>query len=76
MSSRRSNKPAPIWKPGVFNWIRYSGASISITVNPLHWRLIPDFQEPLDTWIGPNEKRLYLSWLMLTVRIWIDDGAW
>jgi hypothetical protein len=30
----------------------------------------------LDTWIGPNEHRFYVSWLMVTVRLWIDDGAW
>jgi hypothetical protein len=59
------------------DWLRYSGASITVTVNPWHWQWWPQIQnESLDTWIGPNEHRFYVSWLMLTVRIWIDDGAW
>jgi len=60
----------------MLKWLRYSGASVSVTVNPLHWQWIPDFDEPLDTWLGPNERRFYAAWLMITVRVWIDDGAW
>ena len=59
------------------DWLRFSGASVTVTVNPWHWRRWPQIlDQPLDTWIGPNERRFYVSWLMLTVRIWIDDGAW
>ena len=59
------------------DWLRYSGASVSITANPFHWTWIPHLQnEPSDTWIGPNEHRFYLSWLAITVRVWIDDGSW
>jgi len=59
------------------DWLRFSGASVTVTVNPWHWSWIPQIQnEPLDTWIGPNEHRFYVSWLMLTLRIWTDDGAW
>lgn len=76
MSYKPSQEPTPIWEPLMLKWLRYSGASISITVNPFHWRLVPDFDEPLDTWVGPNESRFYVAWLMLTVRIWVDDGAW
>ena len=75
MSSTDSKKlfHKRIW----LDWLRYSGASVSITLNPAHWTWWPQIQnEPLDTWIGPNERRFYVSWLMLTVRIWIDDGAW
>ena len=59
------------------DWLRFSGASVTVTVNPWHWQWWPQIQnEPFDTWIGPYERRFYVSWLMLTVRIWIDDGAW
>jgi hypothetical protein len=59
------------------DWLRFSGASVTITANPWHWQWWPQIQnEPLDTWIGPNEHRFYVSWLMLTVRVWVDDGAW
>ena len=64
-------------KRTMLDWLRYSGASVSVTLNPFHWRWIPEIQnEPLDTWIGPNERRFYIAWLMITVRLWIDDGAW
>ena len=64
-------------KRTLLDWLRYSGVTVSITANPFHWSWIPQIQnEPLDTWIGPNERRFYVSWLMLTVRVWIDDGSW
>ena len=64
-------------KRTLLDWLRYSGISISLTVNPAHWSWWPQIQnEPLDTWIGPNEHRFYLSWLMITLRAWIDDGSW
>ena len=75
MSSKDSNRLDS--KSTLFNWLRYSGASITVTANPFHWSWWPQIQnEPLDTWIGPNEHRCYFSWLMITVRIWTDDGSW
>lgn len=77
MCSMRSEPPKPIWTPGVLDWLRYSGTSISVVLNPLHWRLIPAINdEPRDHWLGPKERRWSVSWLMVTVRIWIDDGTW
>jgi hypothetical protein len=74
--SYRNSEPL-LHKRNWLDWLRYSGAAISITVNPWHWRWIPQIQnEPLDSWIGPNERRFYIAWLMLTVRIWTDDGSW
>jgi hypothetical protein len=59
------------------NWIKYSGASISITVNPLHWRLLPNAgREFAGEWAGPNQHNWYAAWLFLTLRVWIDDGSW
>jgi hypothetical protein len=61
----------------VLKWLRYSGASIAITVNPAHWRWIPSAgPEYVDVWTGPNNHTYYVAWLMLTVRVWIDDGSW
>ena len=75
MSSRDSDRL--FRKRTWLDWLRYSGASVSITLNPFHWAWIPQMQnEPLDTWIGPNEHRFYISWLMITIRVWIDDGSW
>jgi len=61
-------------------WLRYSGASVIVSVNPLHWRWIPFFQrhvEGADGWpLGPNEITVTVSWLFLTIRVWIDNGDW
>jgi hypothetical protein len=26
---------------GCMKWVRYSGASVIVTLNPLHWRWVP-----------------------------------
>jgi hypothetical protein len=57
----------------MLKWLRYSGASVIITVNPCHWRLRPGWGQDRE-W--PNEGTVYVTWLFLTVRIWIDDGSW
>lgn len=58
------------------NWIYYSGASVSVTLNPLHWRLKPwASKESVSDW-PTNEMTLTVSWLFLTVRVWLDDGSW
>ena len=57
------------------NYLKYSGASVTMTVNPCHWAWVPVFfygQE--DAW--ENTESLRISILFLTVRIWIDDGSW
>lgn len=60
----------------MLKWIRYSGASVSITFNPLHWRLIPWTSNFRDEWAGPKEWTGTVSWLFLTINLWIDDGSW
>ena len=58
-------------------WVRYSGASAIVTVNPLHWRLAPTARHEQNVeWPSPNEHTYRVSWLFLTVRIWIDNGDW
>ena len=58
-------------------WLRYSGACVIITVNPAHWRWVPQAREAfIDEWVGPHERAWCVSWLFLTVRVWIDDGSW
>lgn len=76
LTGSEQQNPKPIWKPTMLDWIRYSGASMSVTVNPFHWSLFPRFGEPKDVWTGPNERRFVVSWLFFTIRAWIDDGSW
>ena len=60
----------------MMNWLRYSGCSVIITMNPAWWRVIPWAQRDYTEWAGPNEHTYSAGWLFLTVRVWIDDGAW
>jgi hypothetical protein len=58
-------------------WLAYSGMCVIIVVNPLHWRWVPRAQKDVTDWPdGPNEWTGSVSWLFLTVRVWIDDGSW
>ena len=61
----------------MLKWVRYSGASVIVTVNPAHWRWTPTARhERSAEWPSPNEHTYQVSWLFLTVRIWIDNGDW
>ena len=58
-------------------WIRYSGVSVIIALNPLWWRWLPWARREITSeWAGPRERTWALGWLGVTVRIWIDDGSW
>ena len=45
-------------------------------MNPAWWRVVPWAQRDYTEWAGPNEHTYSAGWLFLTVRVWIDDGAW
>ena len=57
-------------------WLRYSGVSVIIALNPLWWRVLPWLRREVNEWAGPKERTWSVSWLFLTVGIWIDDGSW
>jgi hypothetical protein len=70
--SSHDSKPRKMLK-----WLCYSGASVSVTVNPCHWRIVPRAgRDHSDVWRGPKEHMFVLSWLMISLRIWVDDGSW
>ena len=59
------------------NWLRYSGATVRLNLNPFHWAWIPGAgREFRGEWAGPNEKGWYARFLFITVSAWIDDGSW
>ena len=48
----------------MLNWIKYSGASLSIRVNPCHWQFFPQAGRAfMDEWAGPYERSWYGAWL-------------
>lgn len=57
-------------------WLRYSGMTLMLVVNPLHWAWRPELARYHDEWAGPRERTITARWLMLTIRVWIDDGSW
>jgi len=58
------------------SYLRYSGASIIVQLNPLHWKILPWFRNEKNTEWGSAERTCSLTFLFLTVRIWIDNGDW
>jgi hypothetical protein len=59
------------------NWLFYSGAAIVLTLNPIHWRLIPWARdEQTNEWPDTKLYAYAFTWLFLTVRVWVDDGRW
>ena len=60
----------------MLKWIKYSGASVIFTLNPVHWSLVPQASKAYNEWAGPKEWTGQVTWLFLTVRVWIDDGSW
>ena len=58
------------------NWLKYSGLSISLIVNPLHWSWMPWWRRDYNEWDGPNEWTGSCGLLFITIRVWIDDGSW
>lgn len=65
----------PRWYP----WIRYSGASITLVVNPFNWRWLPWAENAVDAGVSitdPNYRGVVFGWLFLVVKLWIDDDTW
>lgn len=57
----------------MIKYFRYSGASITISLNPFYWRVLPWFYKEYTGW---DDKTYCFTFLFLTVRIWIDNGEW
>lgn len=61
-------------------WLRYSGMVISVSVNPLYWKMLPWWKTDSDQldWAfkSETERTVSFGFLFLTVRIWIDNGQW
>ena len=60
----------------MYKWLRYSGASVSLTINPLHWQWRPWANRWQDEWSGPNLRTYNVGWLFLSARLWLDNGDW
>lgn len=63
-------------EPRWWHWLRYSGVSIKIVVNPWHWRWLPQAYSLGMTWEGPDFRGVCATWLMIEATAWIDNGTW
>lgn len=55
------------------NWLKYSGATIALTLNPFHWGFQLKYKKSADVW---EQDAFVLQILPLSIRIWIDNGEW
>jgi hypothetical protein len=60
----------------LYNWLQFSGLSVTIQFNPLHWKMLPWLRREQDFADGPNTWTGCFTFLFLTVRVWIDNGDW
>jgi hypothetical protein len=64
-----------MWE-NLINYLRYSGVSVIIALNPLWWKVLPWYRDESNEEWGSAEKTYAFGFLGITVRIWIDDGSW
>lgn len=61
----------------MIKWIRYSGASIILSLNPLYWKVLPWFRrERNNEWPMVHDYMWAFGFLGITVRVWFDNGDW
>lgn len=58
----------------MIDYLKYSGASICVTLNPYHWSWIPIARREQE--LAWDDDTFRMSFLFLTIRIWIDNGEW
>ena len=58
----------------MIDYLKYSGASICVTLNPYHWSWIPIAKREQE--LAWDDDTFRVSFLFLTIRIWIDNGEW
>lgn len=60
----------------MIKYLRYSGISVILSLNPLYWKVWPWFKNETNNEWGEAEKTYAFGFLFLTVRFWIDKGEW
>jgi hypothetical protein len=57
----------------IINYLKYSGITITLRLNPFHWRVSCAFNKTNEVW---TQDIFVIELLMFTVRAWVDDGEW
>jgi hypothetical protein len=58
----------------MLKYLRYSGCSVILSLNPLYWKVLPWYRREDDSWESSNTYAC--GFLFLTIRVWIDNGDW
>lgn len=59
----------------LYNWVRYSGAVLTIHFNPLHWWVVPQLTKHKSE-MGERDMRWTFKFLFVKASWWFDDGRW
>ena len=54
-------------------WLKYSGATITLKLNPFHWLLSCKWRVSAEVW---EQDTFVIELLPITIRIWLDNGDW
>jgi len=57
-------------------WIRYSGITVRLNLNPCHWYWLPVVRSEHNMEWGSPLRSWRAGWMFLTVRLFLDDGSW
>jgi len=57
----------------IFKYLRNSGITVSINVNPFHWYYLPKVYKKIDPW---NDNTYIVSFLFVHVSVFISNGDW
>lgn len=62
----------------MINYLKYSGASLTIYLNPLYWKAFPYIRNISkdDVYLGPDSHTWEFGFLFLIIRVWVDNGNW
>jgi len=55
-------------------WLRYSGITLGMSLNPYHWTFTAHCIKPTD--MDPCQYGFYVSLGFVWLRVWIDNGDW
>jgi hypothetical protein len=56
------------------NYCKFSGVWVTFALNPWHWRLSFQFQDPSD--MDPKQYSIFITIGPVSVRAVLDDGSW
>lgn len=57
----------------IIKWLKYSGCTITLKLNPYHWRISCKYMKLNEAW---ETDHLSIELLPITIRVWFDDGSW